>query len=434
MTEKTIIKLDVLAKLARKTKVAAYARVSVGKDAMLHSLATQISYYKKLISENNEWEFAGIYADESLTGTKDSRAEFQQLLKDSRAGKIDMIITKSISRFARNTVTLLKVVRELKSIGVDVFFEEQNIHSLSEEGEMILTFFATFAQEESRSVSENMKWKIRKDFAQGIMWGGKSCLGYRLKNKKLILVPEEAGIVRLIYQLYIDGSGDEQICKQLNLLGIKSKSKTRWYWSTIKSILSNFNYTGDLILQKTYRENHLSKKRKANNGEFDKYIIKGNHKPIISKELYYKVKRIRKERLDKIKSNKVVNDYAFSGMIRCGLCKRGYIHKTTQYKEIWTCSYSSKRGKSECSAKQVPNNKLIVASNYILKRAQFDKDFFKLKVELVEVMPENKLIFHLKDGNDVEYIWRPDSRSNSWTPEMREQARIRALNQTKGCV
>lgn len=345
-----------------------------------------------------------------------------------------MIITKSISRFARNTVTLLKVVRELKAIKVDVFFEEQNIHSLSEEGEMILTFFATFAQEESRSVSENMKWRIRKDFAQGIMWGGKSCLGYRLKNKKLILVPEEAEIVRLIYQLYIDGSGDEQICKQLNLLGIKPKSKTRWYWSTIKSILSNYNYTGDLILQKTYRENHLSKKRKANNGEFDKYIIKDNHEPIISKELYYKVKRIRNKRLDKIKSNKVVKDYAFSGMIRCGLCKKGYTHKTTHYKEIWTCSYSSKRGKSECPAKQVPNNKLIEASNYILKRAQFDKDFFKLKVELVEVMPENRLIFHLKDGNDIEYLWKHNSRSKSWTPEMREQARIRALNQIKGCV
>ena len=170
---------------------------------MLHSLATQVSYYKKLIQENGEWEFAGIYADEALTGTKDSRAEFQLLIEDCRAGKIDMVITKSISRFARNTVTLLQTVRELQAINVDVFFEEQHIHSNSGEGEMILTFLATFAQEESRSVSENMKWRIKKDFEQGIMWGGKPCLGYRLENKRLILVPEEAKIVQLIFQLYI---------------------------------------------------------------------------------------------------------------------------------------------------------------------------------------------------------------------------------------
>ena len=434
MIEKTITKLDVLAKLARKTKVAAYARVSVGKDAMLHSLATQISYYKKLISENNEWEFAGIYADEALTGTKDSRAEFQQLLKDCRAGKVDMIITKSISRFARNTVTLLKVVRELKSIGVDVFFEEQNIHSLSGEGEMILTFFATFAQEESRSVSENMKWRIRKDFAQGIMWGGKSCLGYRLKNKKLILVPEEAEIVRLIYQLYIEGIGADTIGKILESKGIKPKHSTRWNRSTIIKILSNSNYTGDLLLQKTYRENHLTKRKVFNTGEQDMYLVKNNHETIISKDIFDKVQKMRAKKAKTNKPKLTKKQYPFLGIIRCGLCGGAYTRKITQYKEIWLCSLSNTKGKDRCSAKQVPNNKIIEASNYILKRAQFDKDFFKLKVKLVEVMPENKLIFHLKDGNDVDYIWRPDSRTNSWTPEMREQARIRALNQIKGCV
>ena len=194
--KKTVTKLNALPNLARKTKVAAYARVSDGKDAMLHSLATQINYYKKLIQDNNEWEFIGVYADEAKTGTKDSRAEFQLLLADCRAGKIDLIITKSISRFARNTVTLLKTIRDLKAINVDVFFEEQNIHSISGEGEMILTFLATFAQEESRSASENMKWRIKKDFEKGIMRGGKDCLGYKLENKRLILIPEEAELVK----------------------------------------------------------------------------------------------------------------------------------------------------------------------------------------------------------------------------------------------
>lgn len=432
--ERTITKLNVLPKLAQKTKVAAYARVSSGKDSMLHSLATQVSYYKKLIQENGEWEFAGIYADEALTGTKDSRAEFQLLLENCRSGKIDMIITKSISRFARNTVTLLQTVRELQAINVDVFFEEQNIHSVSGEGEMILTFLATFAQEESRSVSENMKWRINKDFEQGIMWGGKPCLGYRLENKRLILVPEEAKIVRLIFQWYIDGNGDEQICKLLDSMGIVPTTGNQWGWTSIKWILTNYNYTGDLILQKTYRENHLSKKKKPNTGEFNQYIVTGDHEPIISKELFNRAQKIRQSRFIKIKSDPVRRNYAFSGMIRCGLCGRGYSHKTTAYNEIWKCSNSIKRGINSCNAKQVADNKLVEASNHILNRTEFDESFFRSKVESIEVMPERRLVFHMKDGTVREFFWKESSRRESWTPEMKEQARFRALNQRKGRV
>ena len=431
--KKTITKIDILPKLLKRTRVAAYARVSEGNDAMLQSLATQVNYYKKMIHENDTWEFIGVYADEALTGTKESRAEFQQLLEDCRVGKIDMVITKSISRFARNTVTLLETVRELKAINVDVFFEEQNIHSNSGEGEMILTFLATFAQEESRSVSENMKWRISKDFEQGIMWGGKPCLGYNLENKKLILVPEEAAVVRLIYQLYLDGNGDEQICKILAAKEIIPKTGTRWYWSTIKSILNNYNYTGDLVLQKTYRENHLTKKKKVNTGEFNQYIVREDHEPIISKEIFEKVQKVRLNRLMKIKAGQTYNKYPFSGMIRCGLCSRGYTHKTTQHNEIWKCSYSNKRGIHTCASKQVPDSKIIEAANHILNRSNFDEKVFKLKVESVEAMPEQRLIFHMKDGTSEEYQWET-SRKDSWTQEMKEKARIKALYQLKGRV
>ena len=147
-------------------RVAAYARVSSGKDAMLHSLSAQVSYYSTLIQANSEWTYCGVYADEAKTGTKDSRENFQRMLTDCRNGKIDLVITKSISRFARNTVTLLETVRELKSLGVDVYFEEQNIHTLSADGEMMLTILASYAQEESLSASENQKWRIRKNFEQ----------------------------------------------------------------------------------------------------------------------------------------------------------------------------------------------------------------------------------------------------------------------------
>ncbi|EYE89105.1 resolvase, partial [Fervidicella metallireducens AeB] len=166
--QRKVIKLDSkIIKPISKKRVAAYARVSSGKDAMLHSLSAQISYYSSFIQKHIEWEFAGVYADEAITGTKDERPEFQRMLDDCRMGKIDMIITKSISRFARNTVTLLETVRELKDLNVDVYFEKENIHSLSGDGELMLTILASFAQEESRSVSENIKWRIRKGFKEG---------------------------------------------------------------------------------------------------------------------------------------------------------------------------------------------------------------------------------------------------------------------------
>lgn len=432
--EKIITKIDAMPKLKRKIKVAAYARVSSGKDAMLQSLSTQVEHYKKAILENNEWEFAGVYADEALTGTKDSREEFQQILTDCRTGKIDMIITKSISRFARNTVTLLETIRELKTLGIDVFFEEQNIHTLSGEGEMILTFLATFAQEESRSTSENMKWRIKKDFEQGIMWGGKSCLGYKLENKRYVLVPEEAKTVKTIYKLYINGNGDEQICKLLHIMDIPPNNGTKWHWSTIRNILNNYNYTGDLILQKTYRENHLTKKKRMNNGEYDQYLIKDDHEPIISKETYHKAQTIRQQRLSKMNSKQAMRKYVFSGMLKCGICGRGYSHKSTPHNDIWRCSYALKRGVEACHSKQVPTKILIEASNKIMNRKEFDDDYFKSKVDFILVLLNRKLVFQMKDGTSEEYVWKEKSRSESWTSEMREQARIKELNRLKGGV
>jgi len=431
---RTITKIEALQELPKRTRVAAYARVSSGKEAMLNSLAAQVNYYKQLIQNNSDWEFVGVYADEALTGTKDTREEFQALIEDSRNGKIDMIITKSISRFARNTVTLLKTVRDLNAINVDVFFEEQNIHSISGEGEMILTFLATFAQEESRSVSENMKWRIKKDFEQGIMWGGKPCLGYDLENKRLILVPEEAKIVQYIYQLYIDGNGADTIGKLLSARGISPQKSPRWNRSTIMQILSNYNYTGDLMLQKTFRKDHLSKRKVVNYGEVDKYIVKNNHEAIISKELFDKAQKMRKQQAEKIKPRSVYKHYAFTGMIRCGICGRAFTHKTTPHNEIWKCSLSVTKGKEACAAKQVPDSKIKEAANSILNRSEFDEKYFKSKVEQVVVMPENKLVFQMKDGTSKDFYWKESSRSESWTPEMREKASKRAFEQHRGGV
>ena len=205
-------------KLPRLLRVAAYARVSSGKDAMLHSLSAQVSYYSKLIQNTTSWQYAGVYADEALSGTKDRRREFQRMLADCRAGKIDRIITKSISRFARNTVTTLETVRELSQLGVDVYFEEQNIHTLGAEGEIILTLLAAYAEEEARSVSENQKWRIEDNFKQGRIWST-TMFGYTIQNGVLTPVPEEAAVIRKVADLYLQGVGRTQLERAVAKLG-----------------------------------------------------------------------------------------------------------------------------------------------------------------------------------------------------------------------
>lgn len=417
--KRVITRIEPLQELPKRTRVAAYTRVSSGKEAMLNSLAAQISYYKNLIVTNSEWEFAGIYADEGLTGTSESRDQFQALINDCRNGKIDMIITKSISRFARNTLILLETIRELKSLNIDVFFEEQNIHTLSSEGEMILTFMATFAQEESRSVSENMKWRIKKDFEEGIMWGGKDSLGYRIIDRKLVLVPEEAEIVKLIFDLYLQGYGDMQIAKILNEEGIEPMKSKLWNRSSIRNILINSNYTGNLILQKTYRENHLTKVTRLNRGEFDKYYIEDNHQPIISEKVFKEATMLR---ASKANNNEYIeNDSPYKGKIRCGNCDKMYTFRRTKYNNVWLCSTARQKGASACNSKQVPDKKIMEASNNLGVNSNL--------VESIIVNSNNALIFRMEDGTQKDYIWEYDPKSQSWTDEMKEAARKRVLNQ-----
>jgi DNA invertase Pin-like site-specific DNA recombinase len=215
--------------LAKRLRVAAYARVSSGKDAMLHSLAAQVSYYSTLIQRRPDWEYAGVYADEALTGTKDSRPEFRRMITDCRENKVDMIITKSISRFARNTVTLLETVRELKLLCVDVYFEEQNIHSISGDGEFMLTVLASYAQEESLSTSENCKWRIRKRFENGELVNLRFIFGYRVAKGKVEINLEEAAIVRMVFNDYINGMGGGKIAEKLKEMGVATV-RGGWYY------------------------------------------------------------------------------------------------------------------------------------------------------------------------------------------------------------
>lgn len=301
--QRTITVLPKAQKLEQKKQVAAYARVYSGKDAMLPSLSAQVSYYSELIQNHGDWLYAGLYSDEAKTGTKGSRTGFQHLIADCRAGKIDLVITKSISRFARNTVTLLQTVRELKACGVDVYFEEQNIHTMSGDRELMMTILASYAQEESRSASVNQKWRIKRNFESGIPCDG-TLLGYRLENGRYVIVPKEAEIVRRIYGEYLSGYGYQSIANMLNKEGITSRFGGKWNQSSVSRVLSNYTYTDNLLLQKTFREIHISKRKFFNMGKLPKYYIEVSHGAIIDIETFKAVQEEKKHgvRLNSSKS------------------------------------------------------------------------------------------------------------------------------------
>ena len=415
-------------KLKKKKNVAAYARVSSGKDAMLHSLSAQVNYYSKLIQSRKEWNYVGVYADEAFTGTKADRPDFIKLMNDCRDGKIDIVICKSISRFARNTVTLLESVRELRTLGIDVYFEEQNIHSLSSDGDLMLSILASCAQEESRSVSENMLWRIKKDFEQGTRWGAKDRLGYKVVDKELVIVPEEAEIVRRIFDMYLSGMGDQKIANTLNDEGVKTFTNKKWYNNTIKGILTNPDNAGYLVLQKTYREDHISKKKKLNKGVKPKFEVEEDHEGIVDKETFEKACAIRKERTHVSEQRK---PSLFSGMIKCSCCGHNFKHKTRGDRNCYICSTLDQEGKEKCRNKQIRDEIIIAKTCEVLGMDAIDRNVITEKIKEIIANDNNTLIYKLINGNEETVAWANPSRSSSWTPEMKEKASIRAKEQNE---
>ena len=400
----------------KKKRVAAYARVSSGKDAMLHSLSAQVSYYSDYIQKHG-WEYAGVYADEALTGTKDNRENFQRLLGECRKGNVDMVITKSISRFARNTVTLLSTVRELKVLGVDVYFEEQNIHTASADGELMLTILASYAQEESLSVSENMKWRIRKNFENGKPWSG-LILGYRFQNGQFVVVPEEAEVVRRIYREYLEGLGATAIMKGLNDDGILTRTGKPWRMGGVLKVLKNYNYTGNLLLQKTYSENHLTKRKMINNGERPQYHAVGTHEAIVDLATWEAVQEEIQRRAEYYAPSKQApNSYPFTGLIRCSVCGKKYRRKTTVSGVIWICTTYNTHGKKACVSKAIPESVLY----------ELTADMAISDLTAIQAENGNTLVFCFKDGTQAVKRWKDRSRAESWTEEMKEAARQKTL-------
>ena len=415
------------ANIPQLKRVAAYARVSSGKDAMLHSLSAQVSYYNDLIQNHSGWQYAGVYADEALTGTKDNRENFQRLLADCRAGKVDMVITKSISRLARNTVTLLETVRELKNMGVDVYFEEQNIHSLSADGELMLTILASYSQEESLSASENQKWRIRKGFENGELVNLRHLYGYKISKHCIEINEEEAKIVREVFDRAISGDSFGTIAADLNKRNVDCTLGGKWTAGRIRELLGNEKYCGNALLQKRYRNNHLEKKLIPNIGVLPQYYAEGTHEAIIDEDTFAQAHSILVRNKNTAAGRNIRTLSPFTGKIVCANCGNHYKRITNYGKKAWNCSTFQQSGKHQCQARQIPEEELYRLSTEVLGLEEFDADAFLGRITDVRAENDCTLVFCFKDGTQTVKRWTPRSRRNSWTPEMKEAAREREL-------
>lgn len=366
----------------KKLKVAAYCRVSTEMEEQQSSFKAQVEYYKFKIANNPNWEFAGIYSDDGISGTNTKRRiGFNNMINDCIDGKIDMILTKSISRFARNTLDCITYIRMLKEKNIPVIFEKENINTMDSTGEFVITLLGSIAQEESRSLSTNTKWGLAHRFEKGqVSFTYSKFLGYKKdEDGKIVIVEEEAKIVKQIYKLYMQGKSLTEIKHYLEENEIKTVTgKDKWSTTTINSILSNEKYIGDALLQKSYTIDYINKKRVKNKGEMKQFYVEGNHEPIISKALYNLVQEEKARRASlgvKYKKSAKTSigkhtKYALSDLMVCGECGKPYKRTSwTNYKNkkvVWRCINRLENGKRYC--KNSPT-----LEDEILKKAIIDK-------------------------------------------------------------
>ena len=339
----------------KKRKVAAYARVSTDQEEQLTSYEAQVDYYTNYIKSRDDWEFVDVYTDEGISGTSTKHREgFNKMVKSALAGNIDLIITKSVSRFARNTVDSLTTIRKLKDIGCECYFEKENIWTFDGKGELLLTIMSSLAQEESRSISENVKWGHRKRFADGkVTVPFNHFLGYkRGEDGNLVIDEEQAVIVKRIYREYLSGSTAVAIAKGLTNDGIETPGhKQKWHASTVRSILTNEKYKGEALLQKYYTPDFLTKKQKVNNGEIQQYYVENNHPAIIEPEIFEMV-RIEKDRRLML-NGKYSGTDILTSRIKCGECGGSYgakvWHSSSKYKKVIYQCNRKYAGKEKCT-------------------------------------------------------------------------------------
>jgi len=360
-----------------RTLVAAYARVSTEKEEQEDSFERQVEHYTTLITSNPEWQLVEVYADPGISGTRaEKRPNFMRMIADCRAGKINKVMVKSISRFARNTVDALNYIRELKDLGISVYFESENIDTLTPGGEVLLTILAAMAEQESRTMSTNIKWSYQKKWQNGeitlntgMMMGYKKAAGKDEDGHDIYEIYEpEAAVVRRIYREFLGGSAILRIAKGLNEDGVPTKlGKGKWRYSVIVSILTNEKYTGNAILGKTYKPDVLSKQRQRNTGKAPMYYAEGSHPAIIDKEMFDMAQeemRRRKEADDRtVGTSRYSSKYPFSGLLVCGKCGhklRRHVRTVGSGKTVaaWGCTHRITNGRSACDSHHVRDDVL----------------------------------------------------------------------------
>ena len=362
----------------KKKRVAAYCRVSTDQEEQLSSYEAQVNYYTNYIENHPDYECAGIYADEGISGTSTKKREqFNRMIEDCKAGKIDMIITKSISRFARNTLDCLNFVRLLKDLGIGVMFEKENIFTLDSKGEVLLSILSSLAQDESRSISENSTWGIRRRFEQGRLFiNTTKFLGYdKDKNGNLVINEKQAKIVRRIYKEFLDGKGANRIARDLEKDRVPNwHGKAKWYENSIRGILTNEKYKGDALLQKTYTVDFLNKKREENTGQVPQYYVEDSHPAIIDKEMW-EAAQLEMERRKSYASDHGIQkleyattDNPFAGRVICGSCGQVFGRKVWNSTDdrlrriVWRCNgkYVVK-GEKGCESRHIDDGVLYQA-------------------------------------------------------------------------
>ena len=404
-----------LMNIPKKLRVAAYARVSTEQDEQQNSYEAQIEFYTNFIKRNPDWEFKGIFADRGISGTSTkNRDEFNKLIDLAMNGNIDLILTKSISRFARNTVVTLQTVRALKAVGVEVWFEKENLHTFDPKCEMMLTIMSSLAQEESRSISENVRWGHQQSMRKGkVHLAYSHFLGYKKgEDGRPEIVEEEAAIIRDIYDWYIAGKSINNIAAMLTEERIPTPAgKTRWSVSTVRSILSNEKYKGEALLQKTYTVDYLTKEVRKNNGEVPAIRVRNSHEAIIEPEVFDHVQELLRQRVKD--RSKVHTKHPFAGKIICGDCGEYYGHKvwrvrsTGERYDVWYCNHKYD-GESPCTTCRLRETEIKDAFEQMMgQRNDFtsysDELWLKL-VESVTVYPDKRLAFQLTTGELVKIV------------------------------
>ncbi len=399
--------------LCEKLRVAAYARVSTEQDEQQSSYEAQVNYYTGFIRNNSDWEFVGVFADEGITGTNTKKRDsFNLMIEKALNGEIDLILTKSISRFARNTVDTLQIVRELKAAGVEVRFEKENLHTFDPKCEVMLTILASLAQEESRSISENIRWGQQRSMQNGTVHMAYSCfLGYRKgKDGRPEIVEEEAEIVRSIYRMFLDGMTMRHIASYLTSQGIPTPKKKRvWSVSTVRSILSNEKYKGDALLQKTYTTDYLTKKVKKNDGEVRQYLVENSHDPIIEPEVFDLVQ----EKIEKQSGYraKIRDNSPFSNKLICADCGGFYGHKVwhnhanTERYDVWYCNQKYANA-VKCKSPVLKQDEIKKAFEKVLSKVnsldiEYSDTLWRELVDYVIVRADRTLDFHLSNGQEI---------------------------------